>query len=32
METAYHLLGILCYTLGSVYYTVALVQLARKRQ
>jgi len=27
METTFHLLGIVCYTLGSVYYAVALVCL-----
>jgi hypothetical protein len=27
MELAFHLLGIVCYTLGSVYYAVALVCL-----
>ena len=31
MELAFHILGIVCYTLGSVYYAVALVCLIADR-
>ena len=31
METIFHLLGILCYTLGSVYYSIAIYLLLTKR-
>ena len=30
METAFHLLGILCYTLGSAYYSIAIYLLLKK--
>jgi hypothetical protein len=31
MELTFHLLGIVCYALGSVYYTVALVCLIAEK-
>jgi hypothetical protein len=32
MEFLFHVLGCVCYTLGSVYYTIALVILVRKNR
>ena len=32
MEITFHLLGILCYALGSVYYSIAIYRLLKKTE